>query len=119
MQILLREGLLHPCWVQRPRPRLRNSHPGQANILDVLAKELARPAWAGEQVALGTATDCYQPAEPRYRLTRALLEVLLAHRNPVGLVTEAPLVLSDMDLLAALARVAKVRVFFTITTVDP
>jgi DNA repair photolyase len=85
----------------------------------VLRKELARPSWTGEQVALGTATDCYQPAEARYRLTRALLEVLLAHRNPVGLVTKAPLVLRDLDLLAVLARVAKVRVFFTITTVDP
>src|SRR5205823_2647936 len=86
---------------------------------DVLGRELARPSWAGEQVALGTATDCYQPAEARYDLTRALLEVLLARRNPVGLVTKAPLVLRDLDLLTAIAQVAKVRVFFTVTTVDP
>ena len=91
----------------------------KTNIAEVLGKELARPSWAGEQVALGTATDCYQPAEARYRLTRALLETLLAHRNPVGLVTKAPLILRDLDLLAALARAAKVRVFFTVTTVDP
>jgi DNA repair photolyase len=70
-------------------------------------------------VALGTATDCYQPIEARYRLTRALLEVLLAHRNPVGLVTKAPLVLRDLDLWRALALVTKVRVYLTITTIDP
>ncbi len=91
----------------------------KTNVAAVLARELARPSWGGEQVALGTSTDCYQPAEARYRLTRASLESLLAYRNPIGMVTKAPLVLRDLDLLADLARVAKVRVFFTITTVDP
>jgi len=91
----------------------------KTNIADVLRTELARPRWMGEQVALGTATDCYQPIEGKYRLTRRALEVLLAHRNPVGLVTKSPLVLRDRDLLAALAHVATVRVFFTITTLDP
>jgi DNA repair photolyase len=91
----------------------------KVNIAEVLARELARPRWSGEQVALGTATDCYQPIEGRYRLTRALLETLLAHRNPLGIVTKGPLILRDLDLLAALAQVARVRVFFTITTVDP
>ncbi|HLH21531.1 MAG TPA: radical SAM protein [Chloroflexota bacterium] len=89
------------------------------NMPRLLAAELARPAWRGESVALGTATDCYQPIEGRYRLTRALLEVLLAYRNAASLVTKAPLVLRDLDLWAALARAAKVRIYFTITTLDP
>ena len=55
----------------------------KTNIADVLRTELARPRWMGEQVALGTATDCYQPIEGKYCLTRRALEVLLAHRNPV------------------------------------
>ena len=90
----------------------------KANFPDVLRRELARPSWRGEQVALGTATDPYQPAEGRFRLTRRVLEALLEHANPLGMVTKSPMVLRDLDLLTELARVAEVRVFFTVTTVD-
>src|SRR5215210_2419412 len=79
------------------------------NVAQVLRRELARPAWRGEQVALGSATDCYQPAEGRFRLTRQVLEVLRDHANPVGMVTKSPMVIRDADVLAELARVAKVR----------
>ena len=50
----------------------------KVNVADVLRRELARPSWLGEQVALGTITDCYQPAEGRFRVTRGVLEALLA-----------------------------------------
>jgi DNA repair photolyase len=90
----------------------------KTNLPAVLRHELGRPSWAGELVALGTATDCYQPAEARYRLTRAAVEALAERGNPMSLVTKAPLVLRDLDLLSALARVTTVRVFFTVTTVD-
>jgi DNA repair photolyase len=89
------------------------------NMPAVLDRELGRRSWGGESVALGTATDCYQPVEGRYRLTRALLEVLLAHGNAASLVTKAPLVLRDADLWSALARIAQVRIYLTITTLDP
>ena len=69
-------------------------------------------------VSLGTVTDCYQPAEGRFRVTRAALQVLADVANPIGMVTKSPLVLRDLDILAPLARIAKVRIFFTITTVD-
>jgi DNA repair photolyase len=88
------------------------------NFADVLRAELKRPSWKGEQVALGTVTDCYQPAEGRYRITRRVIEALLERRNPVGMVTKSPMVLRDRDLLAGLAQVTSVRVLFTITTVD-
>src|SRR3954468_21933269 len=88
------------------------------NMAAVLDRELGRRSWPGEQVALGTATDCYQPIEGRFRLTRALVEVLLAHRNAAGLVTKAPLVLRDLDLWSALAQVARVRIYVTVTTLD-
>jgi DNA repair photolyase len=84
----------------------------------VLRRELGRPRWSFEMVALGTVTDCYQPAEGRYRLTRACLEALCDAANPIGLVTKSTLVLRDLDVLATLARHAKVRVFFTVTTLD-
>src|SRR6476661_2140561 len=72
----------------------------KVNFADLLRRELERPSWRGEEVALGTATDCYQPAEGRYRLTRRVLEVLRDCANPVGMVTKSPLVLRDRDVLA-------------------
>jgi DNA repair photolyase len=90
----------------------------KTNFAEVLRRELGRPRWTFETVALGTVTDCYQPAEGRFRITRAALEALRDVANPLGMVTKSPLVLRDLDILAPLARVAKVRVFFTITTVD-
>jgi DNA repair photolyase len=90
----------------------------KVNFAEVLREELRRPSWKGEQVALGTVTDCYQPAEGRYRITRQVIEALLAHRNPIGMVTKSPMVLRDRDVLVELAATAKVRICFTITTVD-
>ena len=88
------------------------------NFPDVLRQELGKPSWRGESVVLGTATDPYQPAEGRFRLARATLEALLRHANPLSMLTKSPLVLRDVDVLADLARVAAVRVYFSITTVD-
>jgi DNA repair photolyase len=90
----------------------------KTNFADVLRRELGRPTWRFQMVALGTVTDCYQPAEGRFRITRAALEALRDVANPLGLVTKSPLVLRDLDVLADLARQAKVRIFFTVTTVD-
>ena len=91
----------------------------KVNAADVLRRELARPSWLGEQVALGTITDCYQPAEGRFRVTRGVLAALLERRNPISMVTKSTMVLRDLDLLAELARVAHVRAYFTVTTMDP
>jgi DNA repair photolyase len=69
-------------------------------------------------VAIGAATDPYQPAEGRYRLTRRCLEVLAAARNPFGLVTRGPLIVRDVDVLQAAASRASVEVHFSIPTLD-
>ena len=69
-------------------------------------------------MAIGTATDPYQPCEGRYRLTRQALEALRDARTPASIVTKSPLVLRDRDLLAELARVAEVMGYFTVTTLD-
>src|SRR5918994_4295589 len=76
----------------------------KTNLPEVLRRELARPAWTREQVAVGTATDPYQPIEGHYKLTRRSLEALLAGRTPIGLVTKGPMVVRDRDVLAELGR---------------
>jgi DNA repair photolyase len=90
----------------------------KVNLVDVLKRELDRPSWAREQVAVGTATDPYQPIEGHYKLTRGSLEALLAGRTPVGLVTKGPMVVRDAALLAALGRGAGCTVYMSVPTVD-
>jgi DNA repair photolyase len=79
---------------------------------------LARDAWVPEPVMFSGVTDCYQPAERRFRLTRGCLEVALECRQPVGIVTKNALVVRDLDLLRGLAADDLVRVFVSITTLD-
>src|SRR5215213_6829939 len=90
----------------------------KANMPEVLRQELRKPSWVGEQVAIGTATDAYQPCEGRYRLTRRCLEALRDYDTPVSIVTKSTLILRDLDLLAELAQGPGATVYFTITTLD-
>ncbi len=91
----------------------------KVNVAEVLARELARPSWSGEQVAIGAATDPYQPAEGRYRLTRSCIEVLGHARSPFGLITRGPLIVRDVDVLQEAARRTDVSVMFSVPTLDP
>jgi len=84
----------------------------------VLARELAAPGYVCRPINLGANTDPYQPAERELRSTRALLEVLLAHRHPVTIVTKGVLVLRDLDLLAELAGRRLCSVAVSLTTLD-
>jgi DNA repair photolyase len=90
----------------------------KVNAPDVVRQELGRRSWRGENVVIGTATDPYQQAESRYRLTRGILEAFRDFRNPVSVTTKSPMVLRDLDLLGELARHAAVTVHFTVTTLD-
>jgi DNA repair photolyase len=90
----------------------------KTNVAEVLRKELARPRWARESVAIGAATDPYQPAEGRYKLTRACLEVLGDASNPFSIITRGPMIVRDLDLLARAAERADVSVTFSIPTLD-
>jgi DNA repair photolyase len=91
----------------------------KVNVADVLERELARPSWAREQIAIGAATDPYQPAEGRYRLTRACLEVLARARSPFGLITRGPLIVRDVDVLQEASQRTDVSVMFSVPTLDP
>ena len=91
----------------------------KTNMPEMLRQELRRGAWTRERVAIGTATDAYQPCEGRYRLTRRCLEALRDHATPVSVVTKSTLILRDLDLLAELVQGPGATVYFTITTLDP
>jgi DNA repair photolyase len=90
----------------------------KTNFPDVLRCELDKPSWTREQVALGTATDPYQPIEGHYKLTRRTLEALITGRTPVGIVTKGPMIVRDKELLAELARIAGCTVCVSVPTVD-
>jgi DNA repair photolyase len=91
----------------------------KVNVVEVLRAELARRGWRRETVALGAATDPYQPAEGRYRLTRGCIAALGAARTPIDLITRGPLILRDIDVLTDASRRASVRVSISIATLDP
>jgi DNA repair photolyase len=90
----------------------------KVNIAEVLARELARPGWKHDGVAVGAATDPYQPAEGRYRLTRACIRTFAAARNPFSVVTRGPLIVRDVDVLQEAALRASVHVSFSVPTLD-
>src|SRR5438128_5847799 len=76
----------------------------------LLREAFERRSWQGELVVFSGVTDCYQPLEASYRLTRGCLEVCAEYRNPVGIITKSPLLERDLDVLQALATVADVGV---------
>lgn len=90
----------------------------KVNVVEVLRRELARRSWRRETVAIGAATDPYQPAEGRYRLTRGCIKALAAARTPIDLITRGPLIVRDVDVLADAAVRAEVRVSVSIATLD-
>jgi DNA repair photolyase len=90
----------------------------KTNVAEVLRRELARPSWEGESVALGTATDPYQPAEGRFRLTRGCLEALAGAHNPFSIVTRGPLIVRDLDVLVEASARAEVSIYFSVPTLD-
>ena len=91
----------------------------KVNVAELLARELERPSWKGEQIAIGAATDPYQPAEGRYRLTRSCIDVLGRARSPFGLITRGPLIVRDVDVLQEASRRTDVSVMFSVPTLDP
>jgi DNA repair photolyase len=90
----------------------------KTNVAEVLRRELSRPSWERGTVSIGAATDPYQPAEGRYKLTRACIEVLGEAATPFAIITRGPMIVRDVDVLAAAARRAKVGVTFSIPTLD-
>ncbi|MHB1123640.1 MAG: PA0069 family radical SAM protein [Ramlibacter sp.] len=122
-------GCEHGCsyCYARPTHSYLNLSPGldfetkiiaKRNIAQVLRGELARKSYRPQLVAIGSATDCYQPVERELRLTRAVIEVLQQARHPFSLVTKSSGVERDLDLIAPMAAQRLAAVSVTITTLD-
>lgn len=90
----------------------------KVNLPEILQAELLRPGWKAERVAIGTATDPYQPAEARYRVTRRCLEVFARRVNPCSVTTKGTLVIRDLDLCQELARVTEFSVNISLMSLD-
>jgi DNA repair photolyase len=90
----------------------------KTNLVEVLRRELRRPSWKGELVAVGTATDCYQPIEGSYKLTRGALEALCEFGNPTSIVTKGPMIVRDKDLLVGLTARTDCTVCVSVPCVD-
>jgi len=90
----------------------------KTNAPELLRETFARRSWRGETIAFSGNTDCYQPLEASYRLTRRCLELCLEHRNPLGIITKSAVVRRDVDLLADLARETRIRVMISIPFAD-
>jgi len=123
------QGCEHGCiyCFARPSHAYWNLGPGldfethifhKPDLPALLARELAAPGYVCRPISLGANTDPYQPAERELRSTRGVLEVLLAHRHPVTIVTKGSLILRDLDLLAELAARRLASVVVSLTTLD-
>ncbi|MCU0441329.1 MAG: PA0069 family radical SAM protein [Bacteroidia bacterium] len=88
------------------------------NAPQLLAQAFEHKNWNPAVISLSGNTDCYQPIERTYKLTRQLLEVCLAYKNPVGIITKNQLILRDLDILKQLASHQLVQVYVTITSLD-
>src|SRR5258706_677931 len=90
----------------------------KTNAAEKLRKELAKPSYRVEPIAIGVNTDAYQPIEREYKITRSILEVLEEKRHAAYLITKSALIERDIDVLASLARRELVSVTITIVTLD-
>ena len=90
----------------------------KTNFVKVLRRELDKPSWQKDTVALGTATDCYQPIEGHYKLTRGTLQALCDHANPTSVVTKGPMIVRDRDVLQELSKRTDCTVCISVPCVD-
>jgi DNA repair photolyase len=88
------------------------------NAPELLRQQFRKKSWTPALIMLSGNTDCYQPAERHFAITRALLKICLEHKNPVGIITKNDLVLRDLDLLRTLNEHNLLRITLSITTLD-
>jgi DNA repair photolyase len=90
----------------------------KTNLPQALGREVRKASWARETVAIGTATDPYQPIEGHYKLTRQAIQILAGAKTPISIVTKGPLVVRDADVLVAARDAAGCSVHMSVPCVD-
>ncbi len=90
----------------------------KTNFAEVLHKELERPSWHHEHVVVGAATDCYQPIEGHYKLTRRSLQLLCEARNATSVITKGPMVVREADVLSEIGKHVSCTVCVSVPSVD-
>lgn len=110
--------ITHEYWGYSAGTDFEKSILVKKNAPALLAKKLTSRSWKGEPIMLSGNTDCYQPAEKKFGITRQLLEVCLKYNQPVGIITKNALVCRDVDILEKLAKKGLVHVHISITTLD-
>jgi DNA repair photolyase len=122
-------GCEHGCiyCYARPTHSYLNLSPGldfetrilaKTNIAEVLKRELCRPGYRARHVNIGSATDCYQPAERQLGLTRQVMEVFAQCHHPFSVITKSSRIERDLDLIADMAQKGLAAVYVTITSLD-
>jgi DNA repair photolyase len=90
----------------------------KTNIGVELEKQIAKPSWKNDIIAIGTVTDSYQPIEKEYELMPQILEVLIKHKTPAIISTKSNLVLRDLDLINELSEITYINIAGTVTSMD-
>lgn len=90
----------------------------KVNAPELLRQAFDKPSWRGDIIALSGNTDCYQPLEASYGITRRLLEVCLEFQNPVSIITKSALIRRDVDVLRGLTERASCHVSLSIPFAD-
>ncbi len=90
----------------------------KTNAAELLKKKLNSKHWKPSPIMMSGSTDCYQPVEKKYKITRSLLQCCLDFKHPVGLITKNNLILRDLDILKALNEMNLVTVAISINTLD-
>jgi len=85
---------------------------------ELFKKFLERKGWDAATISLSGNTDCYQPAEREFRITRQLLEIALAYKQPIGMITKNSLILRDLDILKEMAKLNLCMVYLSINSLD-
>ena len=90
----------------------------KTNAAELLENKLKSKRWEAAAIMLSGNTDCYQPAEQKFQITRQILEVLWRYRHPVGIITKNSMILRDLDLLEKLSKEQLVKVSISLTSLD-
>jgi DNA repair photolyase len=122
-------GCYHGCWYCYARPSHQYWGFGagtdferkiivKTNAAELLRARFDEDAWSGDPITFSGNTDCYQPLEAAWRLTRACLSVCAEYQNPVAIITKSALIQRDLDVLRALNERARLRVYVSIPFAD-